>query len=101
MTEKKKIQRISAGDVIAIKYLGDNKPCDQCMCITFTPMTIAEDGSFFVKELVTMFLFDTDKEVFINDFHFNNLKANVTKVKDKKIKKWYFEQIVRMFKTQK
>ena len=92
-----KAMRINAGDVIYIQYMGDNKPCDRCICITLTPLKI-EDG-VNISGFHTAFAVDTDTEQFIREGAINDIKANIAKVTDRKLKKWYYEKVVALCKA--
>lgn len=95
--EKKKFQRISAGDVILIQYMGGNKPCDRCMCITLTPIKIEEGVN--ISGFHTAFAIDTDTEQFIREGPINDIKASIAKVTSRKLKEWYYEKVVALCKT--
>lgn len=95
--KQKKIQRISAGDVIVIQYTGDNKPCDKCICVTLSPITIKEDT--YIGNFHTAFAIDADTEQFIPEGPIRNVQANITKVTDRKLKKWFYNRVVALCKT--
>jgi len=98
MTDKKKVQRIAAGDVIAIMYQSENRPCDKCMAITLTPLTVREDGRLSIGQFYTLCAIDLETEQFITDAPIVNVTANIGKVTDRKTKKWYYERVLALNK---
>lgn len=99
MTDRKKVQRIAAGDVISIQYKGDNRPCDKCMAITLTPLTITEGGELSIPQFYTMCCIDLDTKQYIRDGAISDVVANIARVTDRKTKKWYFERVVAINKA--
>ena len=86
-------KHIAAGEVILVKYNGDNKPCDKVLAILLNPITLEEGkniGSFHL-----LYSFDTDKEEFLAQGSIYNVTAQIS-VASKKVKAWYFEQIMAM-----
>ena len=94
----KKTRHYKAGDVVLMEYEGAGKPCDRAMAMLLTPFTAKNgcyksDGDFF-----TMFAIDLDKEEFIPLGPITNATCNMARATPK-LKAWFFEQILKLYKT--
>lgn len=93
MIFSKKTKRYYAGDVVAMEYIGEGKPCNKAIAILLTPFTI-KDGHT-VAEFGSMYTLDTDTETFLPAGPIGNgkVQCNITKVTGK-LKAWYFEKVL-------
>lgn len=88
----KEPQHIDAGEVVAISYKGENKPCERVLAILLHPIT--QDGTD-IKDLHLLYSFDTDKEEFLPQCSISDVNMSINVV-TKDVKAWYFEQIMAM-----
>lgn len=87
--DKKSRQRISAGQVVVIEYLGENRPCHKCMGLLLSPLK--GEGE---ENLRTVFAIDFDTHTFLPAGPLpGGGKANVEAVRDRKTKAMYFERV--------
>lgn len=90
-------QRIEAGEVVAISYKGENKPCKRALALLLHPIT--QDGTD-IKDLHLLYSFDVDKERFLPQCSISDLQMSIDVV-TKDVKAWYFEQLLAMVSDNK
>lgn len=95
----KKTRRYKAGDVVVMEYEGAGKPCDKAMAMILTPF-IVKDGCKPNGDFHTMFAIDLDKEEFLPTGPIANTTCNMARATPK-LKAWFFEQILKKYKTNK
>ena len=95
----KKTRRYKAGDVVFMEYEGDGKPCNRAIAMLLTPFTVKAgykpDGDFH-----TIWAIDLDKEEFLPPGPITNATCNMARATPM-LKAWFFEQIVKLYKTKK
>ena len=96
--QKRKVRRIAAGEVVLMEYIGDDKPCNKSMCILLNPLKI-EDGKDTGK-MQMCYAIDIEKEQYLRG-SIDHVKASIAPVKDKKLKAWYFELILKLNQEEK
>ena len=87
--DKKSRRRISAGQVVMIEYLGENRPCHKCIGILLSPLK--GEGE---ENLRTVFAIDLERNRFLPAGSLPGWgKANVEAVRDRKTKAIYFQRV--------
>ena len=89
---EKNFERVEAGEVIYIKYEGENKPCDSAMCIALFPIEV-KDGKVVGDLINTAFSIDLDTMEFTSDGVIYDLNISYEVVRQQKLKEWYFKKV--------
>ena len=89
---EKNFESVEAGEVIYIKYKGENKPCDSAMCIALFPIEV-KDGKVVGDLINTAFSIDLDTMEFTSDGVRCDLSLSYEVVRGRKLKEWYFKKV--------
>lgn len=82
---------IEGGNIVYIRFISENKPCDRAIGKLTNTVTSGESHQIHLENLINL-----DTEEFLDAFTYKNARGGISILEDGELKDWYLEKVKQM-----